>query len=131
MVKNEPFELPVQRLARMLAHDVKELLRRLGPAVDDDLRKQLTRSVNSVVLNVSEALGNDRPAMKANFFRIAKGSASECLGGLRILDRPHILTRDSHRTVHRRAVNRSRQILGQLKRLTRRFDPHPPPPRRH
>jgi four helix bundle protein len=66
--------------------------RRLGA-----LRDQLDRASVSVVLNIAEGSGHFGPAQKANFYRIARGSAMECLAILDLLAARVLVGREDHR----------------------------------
>jgi four helix bundle protein len=61
--------------------------RRMG-----SLRDQLDRASVSIVLNVAEGAGHFSPAVKANFYSIARGSAMECLGALTLLAARSLIT---------------------------------------
>jgi four helix bundle protein len=49
------------------------------------LRDQLDRASVSIVLNIAEGAGRFAPADKAHFYRIARGSAMECVAALDLL----------------------------------------------
>lgn len=48
------------------------------------IRDQLRRAANSIPLNISEGAGEFAPAEKARFYRMAKRSATECVGQLMV-----------------------------------------------
>ena len=57
-----------------------------------ELRDQLLRSSESVVLNIAEGAGRFSHAEKRHFYRIANGSAMECFGALELLRNRGILS---------------------------------------
>jgi four helix bundle protein len=50
-----------------------------------ELRDQLERASTSIVLNIAEGAGRRKPADRAHFFAIARGSATECAAILDIV----------------------------------------------
>ncbi len=112
-------EMPVQRLARMLDADVAGLLDERVRRADADLRQQLQRAANSVLLNVEEAASSFRAGRKAQLYRVAKGSLGECDAVLRALvDRGIVAP-----AATRRAHGRISQLAGQLTRMIRSLAP--------
>ncbi len=68
---------PFQRLdAYQAARSLAALVHRAGIS-DAELRDQATRASKSVVLNLSEGLPDDRPAMRRKYFACADGSLHE------------------------------------------------------
>lgn len=61
------------------------LLRRLPPG-NGDLRDQIRRAVNSIVLNIAEASGEFSGPDRARFNRFARRSAVECASVLDLLE---------------------------------------------
>src|SRR5688500_19013473 len=49
------------------------------------LWRHIIESAESAALNISEAGGDGRAGKKVNYFRIGRGSISECAGGIRSL----------------------------------------------
>jgi four helix bundle protein len=82
--------------------------RRLGV-----LRGQLDRASVSIVLNIAEGSGRFTPADKAHFYRIARGSAMECLAALTLLDDRFLVSP----AVHRRSRALLTRIVAMLTRL--------------
>jgi four helix bundle protein len=119
MGKERSGGMPVQRLARLLDADIARLLDGRVRRADADLRQQLQRATNSVVLNVEEAASSFRPGRKSQLYRVAKGSLGECDAILRALvDRGIVSYPDT-----RRARGRISQLAGQLTRLIRHLSP--------
>lgn len=112
-------EMPVQRLARLLAADMAALMEGPLRRADGDLRQQLQRATNSVLLNVEEAAASYRAGRKAQLYRVAKGSLGEVNAGLRNLVDRGIVAAEATR----RAKSRISQLAGQLTRLIRRITP--------
>ncbi|HET6404284.1 MAG TPA: four helix bundle protein [Candidatus Thermoplasmatota archaeon] len=52
------------------------------PEARADLRDQMRRASTSVVLNIAEGANGFAPRDKARYYRIAQGSAGECLAAL-------------------------------------------------
>jgi four helix bundle protein len=71
--------------------------RRMG-----SLKDQLDRASVSIVLNVAEGAGHVAPAVKANFYSIARGSAMDCLGALALLSARSMISAEASR--HGRAL---------------------------
>jgi four helix bundle protein len=82
--------------------------RRLGA-----LRDQLDRASVSIVLNVAEGSGRFAPADKAHFYLIARGSATECLAALSLLQGRSLVRPD----VYRRSRSLLMRIVAMLTRL--------------
>lgn len=111
--------MPIQRLVRMLDADMAELLDGSARRADPDLRQQLQRATNSVLLNVEEAASSFRRGRKSQLYRVAKGSLGECNAGPRALVDRGIVTP----AATRRARSRISQLTGQLTRLVRTLAP--------
>ena len=99
-----------------------ELASQLIPLVrrhDRSLADHLTRSTNSFLTNVSEGGSEDRPLMKANFYRIAKREAEECaLGWDKCLRRGYTPRRQTEQ-----ALAYLDECVLMLAELIRRVDP--------
>lgn len=74
----------------------------LTPVIDaippsrSDLRDQLRRASNSIVLNLAEGAAELSPAEKARFYRFSRRSANECIAILDLLDRTVKGTSSTH-----------------------------------
>ena len=75
-VATEADRLDVYRVAREFDTLATRALPRRGSAA---LRDQLDRASSSIVLNIAEGCGRFGRAEKAHFYRIARGSAMECI----------------------------------------------------
>jgi four helix bundle protein len=111
-----PQRLRVYALALTLADQVLMLgrSRRCTPSV----RTQLQRCTESIVLNIAEGAGHNAPRQKAHFYRVARGSAAECMGGLDLLSR-----QDRHLDI-RSARTNAAMIALMLQRLIDRLESH-------
>ena len=80
------------------------------------LREQLDRASVSIVLNIAEGAGRRFSRDKANFFTIARGSATECAAVLDLLLARGIVSPADHRHGRDRLV----RIVQMLTRLIAR-----------
>ena len=78
-----------------------------------DLRDQLLRASESIVLNVAEGAGRFSYAEKRHFYRIACGSAMECMGALELLHNRNIFS-DTGFQARRDLLIRIVQMLSRL-----------------
>ena len=70
------------------------------------LCNQLNRAVLSIFLNIAEGNGRFSEKEKQNFFRIARGSAFECVPILEICRRKELINKDTHK-----------ELIDQLERI--------------
>ena len=80
------------------------------------LREQLDRASVSIVLNIAEGVGRRFARDRANFFTIARGSATECAAVLDLLEARGLLSSADHR--HGRGL--LVRVVQMLTRLTLR-----------
>ena len=86
---------------------------------DRSLADHLERSTNSFLTNTSEGGSEDRPLMKANFYRVAKREAEECALCLdKALRRGY-----TPRGKTEQALSYLEECVLMLASLIRRFDP--------
>ena len=78
-----------------------------------DLRDQLLRASESIVLNIAEGAGRFGSEDKRRFYRIASGSAMECVGALELLHNRNILS-DAGYQARRDLLIRIVQMLSRL-----------------
>ena len=78
-----------------------------------DLRDQLLRACESIVLNIAEGAGRFGSVDKRRFYRIASGSAMECAGALELLHNRSILS-DLGYQVRRDLLIRIVQMLSRM-----------------
>ena len=81
--------LDVYRVAVKFHRSILPLKNVRGAA---DLRDQLLRASESIVLNIAEGAGRFGADDKRRFYRIASGSAMECAGALELLHNRGILS---------------------------------------
>ena len=105
-------KLDVYRIAREVARDAHELLRR-APRTRPDLIDQLNRATSSIVLNIAEGAGEYRPREKARFYRMARRSADEASSIIDLLIDVRVL--DADRTVP--VQQRIEAVVARLVRL--------------
>jgi len=79
----EPHRLDVYRVALEFHSIATNLLPRRGFA---ELRDQLHRASTSIALNIAEGSGRLAPADKARFYVIARGSTTECVAILDLVE---------------------------------------------
>src|SRR5262245_15613495 len=72
-------KLDVYRVALEFRAVVNGLVPRRGQA---ELRDQIERASTSIVLNIAEGAGRWGSGEKAQFYAVARGSATECVGVL-------------------------------------------------
>ena len=78
-----------------------------------DLRDQLLRASESVVLNIAEGAGRFGADDKRRFYRFASGSAMECAGVLELLRNRGTLSEAGYQA-HRALLIRVIQMLSRL-----------------
>ena len=78
-----------------------------------DLRDQILRASESIVLNIAEGAGRFGGDDKRRFYCIASGSAMECAGGLELLHSRNILS-DTGYQARRDLLIRIVQMLSRL-----------------
>ena len=94
---NNPISLPyfqgerlhVYRIAVRFHRSLIPLRQVRGAA---DLRDQILRASESIVLNIAEGAGRYGSNDKRRFYRMASGSAMECAGALELLHNRNILS---------------------------------------
>jgi four helix bundle protein len=75
-------EFPVYKKALDAARQINLLCKEVKGQDFCFLRDQLRRAVSSIVLNLAEGSGKWNKKDKVNFYRIARASAFECVGGI-------------------------------------------------
>jgi four helix bundle protein len=116
--RSGPERLRVYDLSLQLVDSVNSLLARAR--CSRSLRVQLQRCSESVVLNIAEGAAHFGARQKAHFYRIARASTGECIGGLDLLAR-----RDRRLDIHRaRHIAAMTSLM--LARLIARHEPIPP-----
>jgi len=83
------------------------------------LHDQLDRASVSIVLNIAEGAGRRTIRDQANFFAIARGSATECAAILDLLAARGLISSSDHRHAHGLLV----RTVQMLTRLTARCSP--------
>jgi len=78
-----------------------------------DLRDQILRAAESIVLNISEGAGRFGADDKRRFYRMANGSAMECAGALTLLHSRNILSEAGYQ-IRRDLLIRIVQMLSRL-----------------
>ena len=78
-----------------------------------DLRDQILRASESIVLNIAEGAGRFGRDDKRRFYRMASGSAMECAGALELLHNRNILS-DAGYQARRELLIRIVQMLARL-----------------
>ena len=90
--------LDVYRVAVEFHRSIVPLRQVRGTA---DLRDQLLRASESIVLNLAEGAGRFGADDKRRFYRMACGSAMECAGALELLYNRDIISDDVLRRIQR------------------------------
>ena len=86
--------LDVYRAALEFASWRRGLVRRI-PRGNADLVDQITRASRSVTLNIAEGSGENSPADKVRFFRMARRSATECAAALDLMAIERMVAEDA------------------------------------
>ena len=102
--------LDVYRIAVKFHRSLVPLRQVRGAA---DLRDQILRASESIVLNIAEGAGRFGADDKRRFYRIANGSAMECAGALELLHSRNILS-DAGYQARRDLLIRIVQMLARL-----------------
>ena len=113
--------LDVYKCALAFARHVHVLLTPT-PRGHADLADQLRRASDSIALNICEGAGEFMPKEKARFYRMARRSATECVGAVDLLEAKGVLDTGQ--------VRESQDLLDRiLAMLTRLIDRHANPKR--
>ena len=102
--------LDVYRVAVKFHRSIVPLRNVRGAA---DLRDQLIRASESIVLNIAEGAGRFGADDKRRFYRMANGSAMECAGALELLHNRGIFSDAGHQA-RRALLIRIIQMLARL-----------------
>jgi len=102
--------LDVYRIAVKFHRSLVPLRQVRGAA---DLRDQILRASESIILNIAEGSGRFGADDKRRFYRIANGSAMECAGALELLHSRNILS-DTGYQIRRDFLIRIVQMLSRL-----------------
>ncbi|HHT9124350.1 MAG TPA: four helix bundle protein [Candidatus Brocadiia bacterium] len=81
------------------------------------LPDQLNRASLSVSTNIAEGNGRYHKAERINFFRIARGSAFECVPVLEICKRKKLINEDMNETLKREVEDICKMLSGLINRL--------------
>jgi len=76
---------------------------------------QLNRAALSISANIAEGNGRFHKADRANFFRIARGSAFECIPLLEMCRRRKLLGADTHSSLRLTLENIGKMLSGLMK----------------
>lgn len=79
------------------------------------LADQLNRAVLSISTNIAEGNGRYHKADGRNFFRIARGSAFECVPLLEICRRKELIDADVHSSLKLKLENISKMLSGLIR----------------
>ena len=111
------FENPdVYKKAIDFADEIYELTKDF-PKGNYYLADQLNRAALSISANIAEGNGRYHKADRANFFRIARGSAFECIPLLEMCSRRKLLDADTHSFLRLRLENIGKMLSGLIKSL--------------
>ena len=83
------------------------------------LSDQLNRAVLSISANIAEGNGRYHKADRTNFFRIARGSAFECVPLLEICRRKDLIAADIHNSLKLKLEDIGKMLSGLIKCSTR------------
>ena len=76
------------------------------------LADQLNRASLSISTNIAEGNGRYHKADRANFFRIARGSAFECVPILEICKRKNLITADMNKVLKKEIEDICKMLSG-------------------
>jgi len=79
------------------------------------LTDQLNRAALSISANIAEGNGRFHKADRANFFRIARGSAFECIPLLELCRRKSFISDEQHKTLKLKLEDISKMLSGLMK----------------
>lgn len=102
----DPERLAVYRLARRHSRGVRDLLGNARTRGFAELVDNLRRATTSVTANIKEGYGEHRPAKKANYYQIAKGSVTEAWG--------HVDSLVDWGLIHEREIHEVRDLQNQI-----------------
>ena len=102
-------QLDVYRIALRYRARIAAPLR----TITRELRTQLERASDSIVLNIAEGAGRSRAGEKRSFYAIARGSAFECSAGIDLLQIRGVLSQQQYEELHALLL-RITQMLSRL-----------------
>jgi four helix bundle protein len=106
--------LDVYKKAVNLADKIGELTKDF-PKGNYYLADQLNRASLSISTNIAEGNGRFHKADRNNFFRIARGSAFECVPIIEICKRKSLITEITHGNLRDEIENISKMLSGLIK----------------
>lgn len=106
--------LDVYKKAIDLAEDISKLTETFSRG-NYYLVDQLNRAVLSIPANIAEGNGRYHKADRANFFRIARGSAFECVPLLELCCRKSLIPEDQHKMLKLKLEDISKMLSGLMK----------------
>ena len=111
-------KLDVYQKAVNLAVEVTELTKSFSRG-NYYLTDQLNRACLSISLNIAEGNGRYHKKDRQNFFRIARGSAFECVPILEICMRKELIDADTHSSLKLKLDEIGKMLSGLIKQPNR------------
>lgn len=115
-------EIKAWQSAREVTRDIFVLFRRPGLRREFTLKDQMTRAALSVMNNIAEGFGRNRPRDFANFLTISRGSGIELQSMLHVMKDLNFLTDEEFATFFSRIDSMNRMINSLSGYLRRKAD---------
>ena len=112
--QSQPGQLEHERLiAYQKAYQLLELIESLGTLPgESDLRNQLNRAADSILLNIAEGASRQSPPDKRRFYLFARGSLGEVAAAIDILMIRRRITPACHADLRGRLIEVARLLGG-------------------
>ena len=106
---------PPKRKSQVAVRESHDIAKGLPKGQVHSLIDQLKRASESTPLNLAEGSARFSKADKCNFFRIARGSAFQCVAVLDVLQELGLLATDVHVALNTRLANLGRMLSGLIR----------------
>ena len=114
-------KLDVYQRAIDYANDIYNITKKFPKSEQFGLTNQLRKASFSISLNLAEGAGRYHKPEKKQFFRIARGSAYECIPALALSLKQGFISRDNYNAYYNECYEISRMISGLISSVDKRL----------